>query len=302
MDAFSHTHSHADFFKFSASSYLSCRSAPNTNKEKRAQMHRLAGARNGSGIVRATTNPVRHGVSQTDACLVIVQNRTSEGVTVTAEARTPAGQSFLDTMTADLDPSGSLTLLSCAGNDLQVDFSRGLHRLFVQQNGELRLLPGLGLRQKMVPAGASVPAKYILYVDLEDVVPSHDHQHPSLEDIVKAHPCCSGIRSVATVLDTLPYQCTVLAPKTLPQEFAALDPGDLLKHLSLPVALFCNERKGGAEIALDGALVHIQTLPTGIVVFSIEASASAPALRLHSHSAPLRCAERFQVVYSCELC
>ena len=256
-----------------------------------------------TGRPRVATAPAAsgwQGAGVADVCLLVLQNRSREGVTVSAEARTPKGTCFLDSMIVDLDVGGALTLLACAGNDLHVDCSSGLHKLSLAPSGELRLLPGLGFRQKMVPAGAALPAKYILYVDLEDVVASFEHKLPSLEELFRAHPFCAGLRAMAPLLDLLPSQCTVLAPKTLPQELVALDAEVLLKHLSLPVALFCTERKGGTEHALDGATVQVQTLTSGLLVFSIEATASAPAVRLHSSLAPLRCCERFQLVYACE--
>ena len=240
------------------------------------------------------------GAGPGDLCLLVLQNRSREGVTVTAETRTPKGSSFLDTMTVDLDVGGALTLLACAGHDLHLDCSNGLQKLSLLPSGELRLLPGLGFRQKLVPAGAALPAKYILYADLEDVVASHEHRLPSLEELFRAHPYCAGLRAAASALDALPSQCTVLAPRTLPQELAALEAEALLKHLALPVALFCSERRSGVEHTLDGAAVQVQTLPSGMLVFSIEASATAPAVRLHSNLSPLRCAERFQLVYACE--
>jgi len=257
------------------------------------QHHRHAGVGVGGGSALTAAN-------LEDPCLLVVQNKTREAITIRSESRTPRGQVFLDTLIADVEPGGVVALLACAANDLHVDCSNGLHKLSLQQNGELRLLPGLGFRQKMAPAGAALPAKFVLYADLEDLVPSHEHQHPSLADLLRSHPLCEGVRALATCLDALPAQFTVLAPRTLPLELAALAPEVLLRHLVIPVALFCADRASGAEHALDGALVQVQPLAGGHVVFAVEASAEAPAVRLHARLPPVRSAERFQLVYACD--
>lgn len=265
-----------------------------------AQRGSYHGTPRNPNLLRVAPQPAWQLPSATEMCLVLIHNKTQDGLTVKAEARTPKGPCFLDSTTVDLDAGGAMTFLACAGNEVHVDCGNGLHKLALQPNGELRLLPGMGLRQKMTTAGAGIPAKYLLYVDIEDVVSSHDHQLPSLEDVMRTNPACAGMRAAAAAVDGMPLQCTVLAPRSLPRELADLSPDKLICHLTLPVAIFCSERRGGTEKTLDGADVQIQVLSSGAVVFAIDASSDAPAVRLHSEAVPMRCAERFQLLYSCE--
>jgi hypothetical protein len=222
-----------------------------------------------------------------------------EGVTLRAEARTPHGPSFLDGLTVDLDVGGIVVILGCCSNDLHVDCSHGLHKLGVL-NGELRLLPGHGFRQKLTSASLHLPAKYVLHVEIEELLESREHIHPPLGELLLSHARCLALQPLAPFVDKLPQHCTVLAPLVIPRALGGLEPEALLRHLTIPVALFFDTAQGGVETTLDGAAVRIQMLANGKVAFDIQASVEAPALKLVSSAVPLRCLERFQVVYVCD--
>ena len=250
-------------------------------------------------MVRASPIPAAPTVHKSDPCLLILVNKTREGLTVHAESRTPHGSCFLDSLTADLDVGGVVTFFCCPGNDLHIDCSNGFHKLSIQ-GGELRLLPGLGFRQRMTGAGLNLPAKYLLNVEVEEVVESTLHVHSPMRDILMHHEQCRSLTGLATLTEKLPDQCTLLVPKTLPRILASLCLEDLLKHLTIPVALFFKEAKGGTEVALDGSAVAVKVLLDDKVSFEIEASVDSPAVKFHSSVEPLRCAERFQLIYLCE--
>jgi len=268
-------------------------------------MHRVANRSSvlgirGPGAVKSTQiQQALSVVSANDTCLLIMVNRTREGLTVRAESRTPQGPSFLDSLTADLDVGGIATLFCCTGNDLHVDCSNGKHKLSIQ-HGELRLLPGQGFRQKMTLAGLHLPAKFLLHVEVDEVVKSHDHVYPSAKELLCYNEDCTSVTTLSSIVENLHNPWTMLVPRRLPRILASLCPEDLLKHLTMPVALFFGEFRGGVEVTLDGSKVDIRILPNGKIAFEIGASVAAPAVRLISTMEPLRSSERFQIMYLCD--
>lgn len=255
----------------------------------------------GPGVFRSTTHvhPATPSLSATDPCLIVLINKTREGLTLRSESRTPHGGSFLDTMTVDMEADGVATLVCCAGNDLHVDCSNGLHKLSIH-NGELRLLPGFGFRQKMISTGLLLPVKYTLHVEIEAVSESKEHVYPALGELLQSHARFVPAAALAELVETLPKNCTLLVPKTIPRILASLCPEDLLKHLTIPVALFFNEKRGGKEKTLDDANVAIEILPNGQVGFAVGPTVNAPETKFTASVKPLRCSERFQLMYICE--
>jgi hypothetical protein len=250
-------------------------------------------------MLRSSPIPTAPTILKSDPCLLILVNKTREGLTVHAESRTPHGSCFLDSLTADLNVGGIVTFFCCPGNDLHIDCSNGFHKLSIQ-GGEVRLLPGLGFRQRMVAAGLNLPVKYLLNVEVEEVIESKLHIHSTLKDVLMHDEQCRSLTGLANLVETLPDQCTLLVPRKLPRILASLCLEDLLKHLTIPVALFFKEAKGGTEVALDGSAVAVKILPYDKVSFEIDASVNAPAVTFQSSMEPLRCAERFQLIYLCE--
>jgi hypothetical protein len=253
----------------------------------------------GPGMLRSSPILTAPTILKSDPCLLILVNKTREGLTVHAESRTPHGSCFLDSLTADLDVGGVVTFFCCPGNDLHIDCSNGFHKLSIE-GGELRLLPGLGFRQRMMGAGLNLPVKYLLNVEVEEVLESTLHVHSTMQEILMHHEQCRSLTGLASLVEKLPDQCTLLVPRILPRILASLCLDDLLKHLAIPVALFFKEAKGGTEVALDGSEVAVKILPFEKVSFEIGASVDAPAVKFQSSMEPLRCAERFQLIYLCE--
>jgi hypothetical protein len=254
----------------------------------------------GPGLFRATSQlQPSLAVSPLELCFVVLVNKTREGITIRAESRTPMGPSFLDSMMTDLEVGGLGVVSCCVANDLHIDCSNGVHKLCIQ-NGEMRLLPGSGFRQKMTTAGLIFPVKYVLHVEIEEVLESKDHIYSSIRDILASNENCTSVKAISSVIETLPKQCTLLIPRTLPRILASLGSEDLLKHITIPVALFFQQSLGGVETALDGSSVVIRILPNEKVSFEIEASVNAPAVKLQSSVEPLRSKERFQVIYLCD--
>jgi len=203
-------------------------------------------------------------------------------------------------MTADLDMGGLAAVFCCVANELHVDCSNGAHKLCIL-NGELRLLPGVGFRQKMMMTGLHLPAKYTLHVEVDDVLESKDYTYSPIREIISGlRESCSSMKALAPAIDKLPRQCTLLVPKTLPRILTSLGSEELMKHITIPVALFFRETSGGVEVALDGSSVVISVLPNERVSFEIDASVDAPAIKLVSAMQPMRSAERFQVIYLCD--
>jgi len=252
-------------------------------------------------MFRSTTQiqQVTSSLSATDACLIVIVNKSREGLTMRAESRTPRGGSFLDTMTVDMEPDGVATLVCCTGNDLHVDCSNGLHKLCIH-NGELRLLPGFGFRQKMISVGLLLPVKYTLHVEIEAVSESKEHIYPAVGELLQAHAEFVPMADLAELVEKLPMNCTLLVPKTIPRILASLCPEELLRHLTIPVALFFNEKQGGEEKTMDDADVNIEMLPNGRVRFAVGATVNVPETKFVASAKPFRCSERFRLVYVCE--
>ena len=254
----------------------------------------------GPGIFRATQlQPAPLSILTTDTCLIFVVNKTREGLTVHAESRTPQGPSFLDSLTADLDVGGVVALFCCAGNDLHMDCSNGLHKLSLH-NGELRLLPGGGFRQKMTLGGLHTPAKYLLHVEIEEVVESKDYVYPTLQDALSHFPSCVAMQRLVGFTKELPPQCTLLLPRTLPRALISMEFDVLVKYLTIPVALFFEKKIGGVEKNMNGDGVEVRIATSEIIVFEISASVQTPSVRLTANLTPVRCFERFQLIYVCE--
>jgi len=255
------------------------------------------------GVLRpAHATQRQHGAAailKSDTCLIVFVNKTREGLTVHCEAQTPHGSCFLDNMAVDLDIGGVASIFCCVGNDIHMDCSSGLHKLSLSA-GELRFLPGVGFRQKMMGAGLQLPAKYVLHVEIEEVVESKHWMYLPLTDFLLRDDACKSASALATLAESLPSPCTLLVPRILPRILESLCHKSLLNHLTIPVALFFGESKGGVEKALDGASVVIRMLPNERVSFEIAASVHAPAVMLQSSLEPMRSAERFQIIYLCD--
>ena len=72
------------------------------------------------------------------------------------------------------------------------------------------------------------------------------------------------------------------------------------QHLTIPVALFFNEKQGGEEKTIDDAAVNIEILPNGQVRFAVGATVNVPETKFLASAKPFRCSERFRLVYVCE--
>ena len=120
----------------------------------------------------AASRPGKGGVQlpTLDPCLIVILNRTTQQVSLSASSDTPAGSSFLDSLSIDLEPEGSISFTAYVANDLTVDFLKAL-TLSLSGN-EIKVLPGHGLRQKMTRLTSSFPAKYLLVVEVEKLLES----------------------------------------------------------------------------------------------------------------------------------
>ena len=236
--------------------------------------------------MRNLARPTVAVASATDLCLVVVQNKTAEPLHVLLETQTPRGPVFLDTAVADLEPGGVCSCAAPVAADLMLYLPGGAHRLALR-GGELRFLPGSGLRQRQQAASYGLPVRWTLLVDIEADVASYDHVLPLLGDVL-------GERLQDPTLQQLfggeyPPHCTVFLPKLH-------RPGVPRDRYVVPEALFFVERRSAQAVALDGSRVSIAPAGTGLVVV-IEAEEELRELRLHTDALPLRCSERFQVVY-----
>jgi hypothetical protein len=237
--------------------------------------------------------------SLTDPCVLILTNRTQEGLSVHAQARTPLGSSFLDDCRVDLAVGGFAILASCVGSDLHLDCGAGgLHKLMVQ-GGELRLSPGTGLRQRTATAALHFPAKHVLHVDVEEVIDVREHVYPPLRAALDALDNRVA-RMLAAPSEPLPTPCTLLLPRILPRGLQGTPEAALRKILVLPVAVFFEARREGLERNVNGDEVRITPADADRIVFEVSASVDAPQLRLQGKSTPLRSADRFQLVYLCD--
>ena len=240
----------------------------------------------------------------TESCLLVIVNRTSETLSLAAAADTPVGHCFLDQLSADLEPGGSIAFSSCLSSELTVDFCQGPHELVLQGN-ELRLHPGHGLRQKMTPLGAAFPSRYLLVVEVDALVASaRAIERSSLGQVlVRASPFEAGLEPLLLrATQALPSHCTVFWPRgKLPEALQELGPEAALLRVTVPMALFFQSRKGSSETTMDNTPVKFTALPSGEVMVEVPLGPPAGMLRLRSHGKPLRALERFQLVYLCEV-
>jgi len=254
---------------------------------------------NGRGGVGAQRQQPLQPMSPTEPCVLVVTNRTREAISLQAHARTPVGPSFVDELRVDLSVGGFAVLACCLGSDLHLGCDgAGLHKL-VAQNGELRLSPGGGLRQRAAPASLHLPAKLLLFVDVEEVVEAKENVYPPLPGVLGGLDgplaCALAARS-----EPLPSPCTLLLPRALPRSLVGLPEASLFKLLALPVALFFEARREGVERNVNGDEVRVAPAEGEKIVFEIAASVEAPRLRLQALARPLRCLDRFQLVYLCD--
>lgn len=242
----------------------------------------------------------------TESCLVVIVNRTSETLSLAAAADTPVGHCFLDQLSADLEPGGSIAFSSCLSSELTVDFCQGPHELVLQGN-ELRLHPGHGLRQKMTSLGAAFPSRYLLVAEVDALVASaRAIERLSLGHVlVHASPFEAGQGLEPLLLratQALPTHCTVFWPRgKLPEALQEMGPEAALLRVTVPMALFFQSRKGSSETTMDNTPVKFTALPSGEVMVEVQLGPPAGMLRLRSSGKPLRVLERFQLVYLCEV-
>ena len=238
-----------------------------------------------------------------DPCLIVVINRTAEAISVSASAETPAGSSFLDSLSVDLEPEGLVSFTSCLANDLAVDFFQGPHTLGLVGN-ELRLLPGHGLRQKTTLATFGFPTKYILVVEVDKLVESRrDPPRRSLADVITGSTEMAAETKAALrkSVEALPLHCTVLWPRgKIPAALTALTSEELVRRLTVPMALFLHSKKGCSETTMDNSTVQIAVAPTGEIIFEVPLETEALFFR-SSASEVVRTLERFQLVYMCDV-
>jgi hypothetical protein len=242
-----------------------------------------------------------------EPCLIVVINRTSEAVSLSARSETPAGSSFLDALSVDLEPEGLVSFSACPASDLVVDFFRGPHVLALLGN-ELRLLPGGGLKQKMTFAPSSFPTKHVLVVEVERLVESSSEPaRLALADVVLG--ICDTEpemkEALRRSLEALPAHCTVLWPRgRIPAALSGLSAEDLVRRLTVPMALFFHSSKGCSETLLDNSTLRIAVSSAGEIIFEVpgEGVGVKGALFFKSSAAGLvRTTERFQLVYLCDV-
>ena len=244
---------------------------------------------------RTTFQPI----SPTESCMLVVTNRTREGVSLHAQAHTPLGSSFLDDLQVDLAVGGFAVLACCVGSDLHLNCGAGgLHKL-VAQNGELKLSPGTGLRQRMAAATLHLPVKHLLHVDVEEVVETKEHIYLPLHEVLNTFDNHLA-RALAVLPELLPSPCTLMLPRVLPRGLRNISDATLQKILTLPVAVFFEARREGLERNINGDEVKIAPADGDRIVFEISASVDVPQLRLQGQSMPLRSLDRFQLVYLCD--
>ena len=124
-------------------------------------------------------------------------------------------------------------------------------------------------------------------MDIEADVASYDHVLPQLRDVLDERLQDAALREL--FVGDYPPQCTVFLPKLQ-------RPGAPRDRFVVPEALFFVERRSAQAVALDGSRVTIAPAGTGLAV-AIEADDELQELRLRTDALPLRCSERFQVVY-----
>jgi hypothetical protein len=240
-----------------------------------------------------------------DPCLVVVINRTAEVVSLSACSETPAGPSFLDALSVDLEPEGIVSFSACLASDLVVDFYRGPHALALAGN-ELRLLPGGGLKQKMSFTPSGFPTKHVLVVEVERLVESRrEPPRLALADVVlgASEEAPEKKEALRKSLEALPAHCTVLWPRgRVPEALGTLSAEELVRRLTVPMALFFHSKKGCSETLLDNSTLRIAVSPAGEILFEVPGEGAAKgALFLKSSAAGLvRTTERFQLVYLCD--
>jgi hypothetical protein len=238
-------------------------------------------------------------IPPTEACVLVVTNRTREGVSFHAQSHTPLGASFLDDLRVDLAVGGFAVLTACVGSDLHLDCgSGGLHKL-VAQNGELRLSPGTGLRQRMAAATLHLPVKHLLHVDIEEVVETREHVNPPLREVLGALDHRAA-HALAALPEPWPSPCTLVLPRVLPRGLLSVSEAVLQKVLTLPVAVFFETRREGSERNVNGDEVRIAPAEGDRIVFEVSASVDVPQLKLQGPSTPLRSSDRFQLIYLCD--
>lgn len=237
---------------------------------------------------------------------MVIVNRTPETLSLAAAADTPVGHCFLDQLSADLEPGGSIAFSSSLSSELTVDFCQGPHELVLQGN-ELRLHPGHGLRQKMTSLGAAFPSRYLLVVEVDALVASaRAVERCSLGQVLaRTSPFEAGQGLEPLLLratQALPTHCTVFWPRgKLPEALQEMGPEAALLRVTVPMALFFQGRKGSSETTMDNTPVKFTALPSGEVMVEVQLGPPAGMLRLRSNGKPLRALERFQLVYLCDV-
>lgn len=248
--------------------------------------------------------PKPSAVSPGAPVLIVVRNALAEPVSVRAQAWTPLAAVFLDTHLADVEPGGATAFVCCAAADLRVDlpFASGAPRAWPRRlvlvGAELRLHPGAGLEQKQTQLPAGWPFAHCLTVVLQAVVNEPGTPSLSLADLVAQHPGFQSLRgAVEQAGELLPEQCTLLVPTPLPPSLRELSPEALLRRLATATAVFCGPRTRGAGVTLDGSLLTIAT-DGSQAKFSIAAGDDElPGLDFRGDAAPLRCSDRYRLLY-----
>jgi hypothetical protein len=229
-----------------------------------------------------------------DLCLVLLQNKTTGALHALVKMLTPRGSAFLDEAIYDLEPGGACAFLSSASNDLLIMLPSGAHRLTLRGN-DLRLLPGGGMKQRLTQTAPGGTHRWVLAVDVEGEVPSFDHALPSLEELMRQQAMSPELRDLFLTA-AYPPVCTVLLPKAAPRKTP-------WSRLVIPEALFFVDRRTAECRTLDGGKVRISALGRAQLLFSVEAPEDEGVqvpLTLRAEMTPLRCVERWQLVYVCE--
>ena len=230
-----------------------------------------------------------------DACLLLLQNKTGDSLHALGRMLTPRGASFLDEAVYDLEVGGLCAFVASASNDLMLLLPGGAHRLTLK-GSELRLQPGGGMKQRLALAPPGSPHRWVLSVDVESSAPSYEHVLPSLENLLAQQATAGEVRGLFEGA-RYPCPCTVLLPRARPALVASWE------RLVIPEALFFVERRAGEATAADGARVRISPHGRTHILFTVESpddqAVQAP-LVLRAEATPLRCSERWQLIYICD--
>ena len=247
-------------------------------------------------------------VSPNASILIIIRNSLTTPVSMRAQSWTPVGSAFMDTHVADIEIGGSTAFAGIVANDVRIDlpFAEGTkqksHQL-VLVAGELRLQPGIGLEQKQTTLSDALPYSHCLTVTLQAVseqpqpMLSNSATSKTLHELIDENAGCQSLRAAMSLAaSSLPEQCTLLIPAKLTHELEALSAEELLMRLCTATAVFCAPQSRGVDMMLDGSLLTAEGDGSHIK-FTIAAIGELPSLEFRSDMPPLRCSERFQIIY-----